>query len=52
MSGSSSTSGTSSSGMSADALAQVKALYQAESGPSQFNSALPSFDATKAKGKN
>jgi ABC-type sugar transport system substrate-binding protein len=49
--GSSSTPGTSSSGMSADALAQVKALYQAESGPSQFNSALPAFDATKAKGK-
>ena len=47
--GSNSTSNTS-EGMSADALAQVKALYQKESGPSQFSGG-PAFDATKAKGK-
>ena len=39
-----------SQGMSADQLAQVKALFQKESGPSQFAGG-PAFDATKAKGK-
>src|SRR5438128_3089250 len=45
-----STPTTTSQGMSADALAQVKALYQKKSGPPQFQGG-PAFDATKAKGK-
>jgi len=48
--GSSSTSTTTTTGMTADNLAAVKALYTAESGPSQFGGG-PSFDGTKAKGK-
>src|SRR5439155_7440196 len=46
------TSGPSTAGkkMTADNLAAVKALYEKESGPSQFAGG-PSFDATKARGK-
>ncbi len=44
------TTNTTGKKMTADNLAAVKALYQKESGPSQF-AAGPSFDATKAKGK-
>ncbi len=45
-----STPNTSGKKMTAENLAAVKALYQAESGPSQFKGG-PAFDATKAKGK-
>jgi ribose transport system substrate-binding protein len=48
--GGSTNTGNTSKTMSADALNQVKQLYQAESGPSQFKGG-PAFDATKAKNK-
>jgi ABC-type sugar transport system substrate-binding protein len=48
--GGTSTPNTAGKTMTADNLAAVKALYQQESGPSQFGGG-PSFDATKAKGK-
>jgi ribose transport system substrate-binding protein len=48
--GGSSTPNTTGKKMTAENLAAVKALYQQESGPSQFAGG-PAFDATKAKGK-
>ena len=42
---------SSSSGISADALSQVKTLYTQESGPSQWPNPGPAFDSSKAKGK-
>jgi ribose transport system substrate-binding protein len=49
--GGSSNTPTTAQGMSADMLAQVKALYQKESGPSQWPNPGPAIDGTKAKGK-
>jgi ribose transport system substrate-binding protein len=45
-----STTNTTGKKMTAENLAAVKALFEQESGPSQFAGG-PSFDATKAKGK-
>jgi ribose transport system substrate-binding protein len=44
-------SSSSNSGISADALSQVKTLYTQESGPSQWPNPGPAFDSSKAKGK-